>query len=236
MKKVDVLERLIQYVKEQKYKKGDKLPSERELSVILNVSRTTLREALRMFEERGILTSKRGSGVYINKSAESLDGEKSIIPLNEEASIRDQLEARFLIIPSIVSCATTRASEEEIKELQNTIVRMSRAIVLKDLHALADAESNFYMALAIMTRNHKLVKTMEQLNNGNELFWEYFIRSDEFVNNLIFAGYVEIVNAVKRKDPYEAGELSKRNIMNLSERFSRTKDADSIDIFGIKKS
>lgn len=235
MKKVDILQRLIQHVKDQQYKKGDKLPSERDLSTILNVSRTTLREALRILEERGVLTSKRGSGIYINKNAETLENATHLIPQDEEASSRDQLEARFLITPTIVSCATTRATEEEIIVLQNAIVKMSRAIVTKNLHDLAEAESDFYMVLALMTRNHKLVKIMEQLNTGNEKLWEYFIRNDEFVNNVIFAGHVEIVNAVKRKDPYEAGELAKRNIVNLCEWFSKMKDAPGIDIFGIKK-
>lgn len=235
MKKTDVLQELLSYVKEQHYKKGDKLPSERDLSSILDISRTTLREALRRLEERGVVISKRGSGIYLNKSAEALAGETHLLPQDEESSIREQLEARFLITPTVVSCATSRATEEEIKSLQNAIVQMSRAIVTKDLHALAEAESHFYMLLALMTRNHKLVKIMEQLNSGNEIFWEYFITNDEFVNNVIFAGYVEMVNAIKRQDPYEAGELTKRNIINLCEWFAKTKDTSGLDVFGIKK-
>jgi GntR family transcriptional regulator, transcriptional repressor for pyruvate dehydrogenase complex len=235
MKKNDILQQLIQYVREQKFRKGDKFPPERELSGILGVSRTTLREAFRMLEERGLVITKRGSGVYIKRSAEEIDNDRLLVPQDEETLIKDQLEARFMIIPIIVSCATTRANENEIKELQNCIVRMSRAIVSKELHALAESENDFYRLLAVMTKNHKLVKTMEQLNTGSEMFWEYFIRNDEFVNNVIFAGYVEIVNAVKRKDPYEAGELAKRNIVNSCEWLSKIKNTMCGDIFGNKK-
>ncbi len=226
---------MILFVKDRKYDKGDKLPPERELAGILGISRTTLREALRMLEERGLVVSKRGSGVYVNKSAAALDSDDRMLPADEDILIRDHLEARFMITPLIVSCATSRASDGEIKELQNCIVRMSRAIVSKELHALAEAETDFYRFLAVMTRNHKLVKAMEQLSSGSEIFWEYFIRNDEFVNNVIFAGYVEIVNAVKRKDPYEAGELAKRNIIDSCEWLSRTKNTRWSEIFGLRK-
>jgi len=235
MKKNEIIHRLIQLVKDRKCDKGDKLPPERELSGILGVSRTTLREALRRLEERGIVVSKRGSGVYVNKSAEALNSDDRILPADEDILIRDHLEARFMITPLIVSCATSRATDGEIKELQNCIVRMSRAIVSKELHALADAETEFYRFLAVMTRNHILVKAMEQLSSGSEIFWEYFVRNDDFVNNVIFAGYVEIVNAVKRKDPYEAGELTKRNIINSCEWFSRVRKIQWGEIFGLRK-
>ena len=65
MKKNEVLNNLIGYVKEQKLKKGDKLPSERELANILGISRATVRETLQKLEERGIVTVRRGSGVHL---------------------------------------------------------------------------------------------------------------------------------------------------------------------------
>ena len=59
MKKKEVTERLFNYVKLQKIKKGDKLPPERELSLLLNSSRTTIREVIRMLEERGFERKER---------------------------------------------------------------------------------------------------------------------------------------------------------------------------------
>lgn len=59
MKKKEVTERLFNYVKLQKIKTGDKLPPERELSLLLNSSRTTIREVIRMLEERGFERGER---------------------------------------------------------------------------------------------------------------------------------------------------------------------------------
>ena len=235
MKKNVALKELLEYVKEQKFKKGDRLPSERDLAGILDISRTTVREALRILEERGILSARRGSGVYITKSAEAMALDENSYPPDEETRIKDQLEARFMITPVIIRCAAGRATEEEISSLRNCIVSMSRAIVARELRQLVDADCEFHRLLAVMTRNHKLIKIMDLLNTGNEIFWEYFIKNDEFVNNVIFAGFVEIVNAVKRKNGDEAAELAKRNIVNACEWLSRIKDTHYSDILGITK-
>jgi DNA-binding FadR family transcriptional regulator len=165
-----------------------------------------------------------------------METEEGLQPVNEETRIKDLLEARFMISPVIISCAALRATEEEITALQNCIVGMSRAIVAKELDLLLEVDCEFHRLLAVMTRNHKLVKIMEQLNTGNEIFWEYFINNDEFVNNVIFAGYVGVVNAIKRRIPEEAAELAKRNIINSCEWLSRIKDVHYCEILGIGKS
>lgn len=235
MKKNVVLTDLVHYMKDRKFKKGDKLPAERELAGILGTSRSTVREAMRRMEERGVLTARRGSGVYINRDAESLGSGVDFQPPDEVSRIKELLESRFLISPVIISFAAVRATEGEITALQNCIVGMSRAIVDRELDRLSEADSEFHRLLAVMTRNHRLVRIMEQLNTGNEVFWEYFIKNDEFVNNVIFAGYVGIVNAVKRRMPEEAAELARRNIIDACEWLSRIKGVRCCDIPGIVK-
>jgi len=236
MKKNVVLTDLVHYMKDRKFKKGDKLPAERELAGILGTSRSTVREAMRRMEERGVLTARRGSGVYINRDAESVDSvEDDFQSPDEDSRIKDLLESRFLVSPVIIGCAAVRATEGEITALQDCIVRMSRAIVARELDRLSEADSEFHRLLAVMTRNRRMVGIMDQLNRGNEIFWEYFIKNDEFVNNVIFAGYVGIVNAVKRRMPEDAAELARRNIGDVCEWLSRIKGARYCDIPGILK-
>jgi DNA-binding FadR family transcriptional regulator len=232
MKKDDVLERLLRYIREQMLSKGDRLPAERQLAEILMSSRTTVREAIRRLEERGVLTIKRGSGVYVSRDSETIETDRRLMPPDEETAIRDQLEARFMIIPVVVRCAAARATGEEIVKLQDCIVRMSRAIVSRELEALADADTEFYHTIALMTKNYKLIETIRQLNTGNEIFWSYFMKSNEFVNNVIFAGYVEIANTVKRKDPQKAGEMAKQNIMSACEWLAKITRIDCAGIYG----
>ena len=50
---------------EKRFKEGDKLPNENDLSSELDVSRTTLREAIRILATNGVLEIRRGKGTYV---------------------------------------------------------------------------------------------------------------------------------------------------------------------------
>ena len=52
----------------KKYKPGEKLPTERQLSEMLGASRTSIREASKQLEARGILTVKRGVGTFVSEN------------------------------------------------------------------------------------------------------------------------------------------------------------------------
>lgn len=232
MKKDDILTRLIQFVKTQKIERGDKLPPERELALILETSRATVREALRMLEERGFVTVRRSSGIFLNKNAAGIDIEESNQPSDEETFIRDQLESYFLFLPLIIPLATARATGDEISALQGCIVAMSRAIVTKDINALLEADNEFHRLLAKMTKNHKIYRIVQVLNSGREIFWDYFIKNDEFIRKVVFAGYVELANAIKSKEPEEAAARVKRNILEVGEQISGIKNIKLYEIVG----
>ncbi len=223
MKKDNVLEQMIRFIKEQQFKKGDRLPAERQLGAILNASRTTVRESVRKLEERGLLTIKRGSGIYLNKNSETIDNNHSPSP-DQNVLLKEYLEALYIIVPTIVESAALQAQETEILRLQDCIVRMSRAIVTKDLSALAEADTQFYQLLALMSQNHKLMRLMELLIDGNEIFWAQLIDNDAFVNNTIFAGYVATVNAIKQKQPQAAAKKIRKNLLNAAQWLAKIKN------------
>jgi DNA-binding GntR family transcriptional regulator len=167
---------------------------------------------------------KRSSGIYLNKSADVIDIEERFPPPDEEALIKDQLEVYFLFLPLIVGCAASRAADEEIKALQDCIVEMSRAIVARDTEALLETENEFHRLLAVMTENHKIYRIVQVLNSGRELFWKSNIKNDEFIHNVVFAGYVELVNYIKNKDAAGAAKRVRRNVLDVSERIPGVKN------------
>ena len=67
-------DRIYDMIKEKDaFAPGDKLPNEIELSKILGVSRTTLREAVKILVTAGILEIKRGKGTFVSENAENVD-------------------------------------------------------------------------------------------------------------------------------------------------------------------
>lgn len=232
MKKDNILELLIRFIKDERFKKGDRLPSERQLGMILNASRATVRESIRQLEERELLTIKRGSGIYLNRGFENIGSEHFQVSPNKETLLKEQLEALFLITPVVVARAAYRAEEVEIQRLKDCIVRMSRAIVSKDVAELTEADMEFYQLLGHMSKNHKLSRLFEQLISGNEIIWSQLVETGAFENNSIFAGYVEIVNAIKLGNSAAAAEKAKKNLINVGKILSNIKNnRDLLQVF-----
>lgn len=223
MKKEQVLKRLLGYIKDQDLHKGDKLPAERELSSFLLISRSTVREALRIMEERGWLVVKRGSGVFINQRPELFEIDEPLQSYDEEMQIRDWLEVSLLIIPTMFYRAAERMTQAETGTLVDYIIAMSRNVMSRNLEQLAELGSEFFLHLAALTGNRKYVRIMKEINQEQDMLWRYFIDDEEFLNNVIFSGYVEIVNAIKEKKPAEAFALARQNIINICDWFSRTR-------------
>ena len=86
------------------YAPGSKLPNENHLSIDLGVSRTTLREAIRLLVAEGLLQVQRGKGPFVTER-------------------KDLYEARLIIEPAAAALACQRATDEEIEE----IVRLVKA-------------------------------------------------------------------------------------------------------------
>lgn len=101
------------------YKYGDKLPNENVLSADLNVSRTTLREAVHILISEGLLNVQRGKGTFV---VEQWERHADIgINLQELSSkkvtLRDLYETRMIFEPEAAALACKRASDEEIAKI-----------------------------------------------------------------------------------------------------------------------
>src|SRR5438105_351507 len=61
----NIVAQLLAMLRERKLRSGDKLPPERELAALMNVSRPSLREALRTLSVMGVIELRHGSGIYV---------------------------------------------------------------------------------------------------------------------------------------------------------------------------
>ena len=113
----ETLQKMI--LKEHIYKYGEKLPNENELSAKLGISRTTLREAIRILASDGLLEVRRGLGTFVaqplNQYAEGSIDFQEFSKL--KITLRDLYETRMIFEPEAAALASRRATEDEIKEI-----------------------------------------------------------------------------------------------------------------------
>jgi GntR family transcriptional repressor for pyruvate dehydrogenase complex len=107
---------------------GDALPSERELSDILSVSRNIVREALTVLVAEGLIVKKPGSGIFVTDFDPATVNPQVAVNIDYDASQRNALsEARSAVELGAVELMVSRITEEQINELE----RSNRELMLK---------------------------------------------------------------------------------------------------------
>ena len=126
-KPVRLFEQAVEQIKglilEGHLKPGDKLPSEKELGKMLDVSRASVREALRSLESNGIVEVKSGSGTYIAKDAVVLSSmNEAVLRLfRRRNEVVQLLQVRQAMERLSVSLAAKSITPKQIEELENII-------------------------------------------------------------------------------------------------------------------
>jgi GntR family transcriptional repressor for pyruvate dehydrogenase complex len=142
---------LAELIRRGELRPGDRLPPEREMAQRMQVSRASVREALRMMERRGLVVSRPGAGTFIpSGNAEALA--RSLTHL----AVDDVMELRLLLEPAIAALAARRATPEALARLEAVLQEQAQQVRLGQPAAAADAA--FHAALAEATHNRALVR------------------------------------------------------------------------------
>lgn len=149
-----VLQRIHEYIISHNLVAGDKLMTEREMASFLQVSRSSVREALRILEMFDVIQSKPGEGTLL-KTPHLPNILTSMLPFFSfptERSI-ELLESRKVIESGIVKLAAERRKEEDIRLMENAVERM---FATSDLEAMIQADVDFHISLANAAYNNTL--------------------------------------------------------------------------------
>mgnify|MGYP001826105426 CR=1 FL=1 len=165
-----VQEKMQQLIDSGEFPVGGRLPPERELAERFTVSRPTVREAIIALEALGRVQVKTGSGVYVlEQSAGSTNGLAHVSPF-------ELTESRALVEGEAAALAANLITEEELKELEQSLYDMAEENKEGDL-AEGDADRHFHEIIAHATRNAMLVSIIEHMwhvrNNAPQVFRAY---------------------------------------------------------------
>jgi GntR family transcriptional repressor for pyruvate dehydrogenase complex len=155
---------------------GGRLPSERTLAAQMEISRPTLREAIRVLSDAGIIEVKAGSGggMFVRSDAipSSLLERRSQLRVSE---VSDVLEARRLLEPRVVQLAALYGTEEDFEVMRKTIEDQRQAA--RNRKRFLDLDIRFHLAIARATRNATVVSLMRLLLRQLEIARDMAIRA-----------------------------------------------------------
>lgn len=144
----DLARRILAEIIAGKYAVGARLPAEREMALIYEVSRPTVREAVIALEVQNIVEVRIGSGAYVVRLPDASDQPGS------DLSAFELTEARLLIEAEAAALAATQASDAEIDEIAAHVEEIARAH--GNSAAAEAADRAFHLAIARATRNGAL--------------------------------------------------------------------------------
>lgn len=143
------------------YKVNEQLPSEQELADSLNVSRTTVREAVKRLVSLHVLEIKRGKGTFVTTLPGLSDDPLGLDFVPEDRLFHDLYEFRLSIEPEICAMAAQNASRSQIAEMRKITKRMEQLASKIDIRpydetvvdSYTNSEISFHSLLWNMTHN-----------------------------------------------------------------------------------
>jgi GntR family transcriptional repressor for pyruvate dehydrogenase complex len=213
------------------YKPQDRLPSERDLAESFAVSRTVIREAMKLLEARGLIEILTGNGVFVSQPDTSVVTRSLGMYLHLQGTVQDSEfkvhELRRILEVEIAGLAAERATEAELDQLRQIIERMSAADHPREQVAMLDLE--YHITLAQATHNEMISMVyepvIEYLRQQLLLAWQRYDRSPEVFNHQ----HQQLYEAVRDHDPSRARAAMTAHLdyaRELLDRFSSTKGDD----------
>ena len=146
-----VADRLEEMISSGQYQLGQKINTETELMEMFQVSRNTLREAIKSLSSAGILEVRQGDGTYVrstNRFSANMSKEYEKATRNDVDEVRNALEI------TIARLAATRRNEFDLEAIY--IALCNRQQQRADIRATSKADMNFHLAIAEASHNRIL--------------------------------------------------------------------------------
>ncbi|MDR1611252.1 MAG: FadR family transcriptional regulator [Planctomycetota bacterium] len=197
-----VVDTLKKHIASGNYMVGDKLPTQMELAKMLNVGRSSIREAMRELQVLGLVELRTGSGATLLSTM--ITPESAVNWYKENALLlTDLFEVRFALEPASARLAAIRASKEDIDKLEEAFTLFVKAAAAVDVNQLVFQDEAFHSGIVRSSHNPFFLKISELLTQE---FRRYRQRSFRISSNSFEAvdPHRDILNAISRRDPDSA--------------------------------
>jgi len=207
--------RLLSLIKERSLRPGDKLPPERELAAMMEVSRPSLREALQALSILNVIEIRQGNGTYITSLEPSLLVEHLDFVFSlDDSTFLELLEARKVLEAGTVALAAQRITDDEIAELETCLAKSHKSV--EDYQAFLQTDLDLHERITEAARNPVLTRIMAAVS---QLGIASRRRTVEIpgVPEQVLEDHRAIVIALKTRDPEAARQVMLQHLNNVEQ-------------------
>ncbi len=220
----DVVNQIQDAILDGRLKAGDVLPAERELKQMFHTSRGTLREALRVLEERGLIEIRLGvrggsrvRAIGSDQTSETL----ALMVRSRKVSLKHLAEFREGMEGNVASLATQRAAAADLDRLAAIVDEAGRYMQAADRDGFIETDKRFHLALAEITGNPVYIFVFRSIHDNIHRYYDRFLSMDgrELIQN--YQDLRDILRAVVHRRPDEARIMAQSHV----HRFHRHMEA-----------
>jgi DNA-binding FadR family transcriptional regulator len=195
-----VAEQIIDFIKENDLKPGDKLANEYILAEELNVGRSTIREAIKILASRNIVVIRQGAGTFVS--------DKQGIPVDplgltfvewDGKLALDLVEVRLMLEPEIAAAVAIKATKEQREKIMQQCIKVEELIRAKIEYRKEDIQFHGYLAEA---SGNKIIEKLIPIIHSS-VSTNIDATNNELVQYTITA-HREIAEAIMHRDPIGA--------------------------------
>ena len=159
-----IADKLREMIIQEAMKTGSKLPAEAELMARFGVSRSTVREAVKILQTERIVDIRQGQGTFLCAMPGLADDPLGLRFADQEELIAQLLETRLLIEPSVAALAAQRRTESHLQEMKLLLDKMDSAYLHGENYTPYDAE--FHSVIAKCTGNDVIVRLLPTIHES----------------------------------------------------------------------
>jgi len=211
---------------------GQTLPSERELKEMFQISRGTLREALRVLEQKGLIEIRLGVGggsvvraVDAGRVSESL----GLLIRSQKVSLDHLAEFREAMEGSIAAQAAERRSSADLRQLQDLLAAAGACLPAgrRRRDEFLEADRQIHTAVAAATQNPIYQSVLASIHDNIHRYYDRFLSMDDRELQENYRDLCDLIAAIEKKDAPNARRLAREHVQRFNEYMQRRSREES---------
>jgi GntR family transcriptional regulator, transcriptional repressor for pyruvate dehydrogenase complex len=216
-----VAERLLGLISSRHLGPGDALPSERELVELYGVGRSSIREALRMLESKGVIKSGGNGSFAVAEFRNTLNYSLDFLLSVDEADYGELFEVRRILEGEAAALAASRRNEEHLTRMEAGIAGMEQGLGSEEGFITADLR--FHLTIAEASGNRLIAHLMDAIRTllQRSLSSAYHIPGSP-ERAIVLHGL--ILEAITARRPEEARQRMQEHVSRVERDITRSED------------
>lgn len=230
----DIVEQIEKLIVEGRLSIGDKLPSERELEKQLNTSRATIRIALRVLEQKGLVEIKTGrqGGAFVSdlSSTNKIGEHFALLVRMGKVNLSQLTTFRFALDSSAFLLAVQKCTEKDIVELKKLLRELKGKLESEDpeWREFFAIESLMHQKTIDMARNPLFELVLKIVHTS---LWKYYslLPKEKSFLKRIYRDWCDFISAMEKHDVFRADVLIKAHLLDSHRLIIKAISQNSLD-------